>query len=124
MSLLTIAQADLKAILNDSVTGVGVTIGVRSPCGDVQSLTGWSNDIGLLVDPDTGQAVSGRIATVALVIADLTAAGLALPENISDDDANPWRITFSGLEFKVTESHPDRTLGVITCTLEAFDAWL
>ena len=122
MSLLTIARADTAAILADTVCGVGETITLTAPDGSTGTLTGWSNDIGLFVDPDTGQAVSGRIASIAIPISALTAESLAIPENIPDAGSRPWLVETRGNTFKVIETHPDQTLQVVTCTLEAYSS--
>ncbi len=127
MSLSSIAQADVRTILNDGVTGVGRPITLTAPDGTSGTFTGWSNDIGLLVDPDTGQAVSGRIATIAISIVDLVTAvpPMALPVNVASAALKPWVVGYTDEQsnaytFKVSESHPDRTLGIVTCTLEAY----
>lgn len=125
MSLLDIAQADTRSILNDSEMGVGVDIRLTTPGGISRTFTGWSNDIALLVDPDTGQAVSGRMATIALSLLDLAECNIPIPEAIPDRNSKPWLVSYddrlgNSYEFKVVETHPDRTLAVVTCTLEMY----
>jgi len=125
MSLRTLAAADLVYILEDNVTGFGYNITVTDPAGTVKPLIGFSNDISELIDPDTGQVVSGRLASVALVISSLTAAGLGLPVGISDSAEKPWLIGFDDINgnafvFKVTKSNPDRSLGLVTCILGVY----
>jgi hypothetical protein len=114
VSLRDVAEADSKAILEDSVTGFGYPITVTSPDKVTASLTGFSNDI------------SGRTASVALSIRSLTEAGYTtLPKGIQDEKSKPWLVQFNGINgnpftFKVTEGHPDRGLGIMTCTLEIY----
>lgn len=125
MSLRTTAEADLGKILEDSTSGFGWPITITDPAGTSKSLTGFSNDISQIIDPDTGQAVSGRLASVALVISSLTAAGLGLPVGIADSGNKPWIIQFNDLsgnvyKFKVSKSNPDRTIGMVTCLLELY----
>ena len=125
MGAREIAEADLGFILEDSVFGFGFDITVTDPSGLSKPLTGFSNDISQVIDPDTGQAVSGRLASVALRISSLTAAGFALPVAVADAGAKPWLITFDDINgnsfiFKVQQSNPDRTLGVIACILETY----
>jgi hypothetical protein len=124
VSLRELAAADLKLILEDT-EAFGWPITVTSPAGVTAALVGYSNDIALTIDPETGIAVSGRSASVALAMASLTAAGLGLPRAIADVNSAPWLVTFNDIggaahTFKVSESHPDRAIGCITCTLEAY----
>lgn len=119
------AEADLAVILEDGTTGFGRPITVTDPSGTVGNLTGFSNDVAEVIDPDTGQAVSGRIASVALRISSLTTAGLGLPEGIADATSKPWQISFDDINgnpftFKVQRSNPDRALGIVTCILELY----
>ena len=126
MGLREIAEQDLAVILEDSVFGFGFNISVTDPAGlNVPNLTGYSNDIAQLIDPDTGQAVSGRLASCALRISSLTAAGLALPQGIADASSKPWIVAFDDINgnpfvFKVADSNPDRTIGMVTCILETY----
>ena len=126
MGLRDTAKADARSILNDDVHGFGWPITVIDPDGVTANLTGFSNDVAEVIDPDTGIAVSGRIASVALVISDLTDAGLDLPVSIADSLKKPWLIKFDDINgnaftFKVKQSNPDRTLGIITCVLEFYE---
>ena len=127
MGLRDTAEADLEHILEDSAVGFGWPITVTDPDGTVGNLTGAAGDIAQLIDPDTGQAISGRLPAVTLRISSLTTAGLGLPVGISDPDIKPWLITFDDINgttwiFKVQQSNPDRTLGVVTCLLEHYEA--
>jgi len=128
MGLRTIAEADLSSIMEDDVCGFGWPIIVTDPNGvTVDTLKGLSDDIGAVVDPDTGQLVSGRLASVALRISSLASAGLGIPEGIADETKKPWVIEFDDINgnahtFKVIESNPDRALGVVTCLLGSYKA--
>ncbi len=120
------AKADARSILNDDVYGFGWPITVIGPDGTEANLTGFSNDVAEVIDPDTGVAVSGRVISAALVISDLTDAGLGLPVDIADASKKPWLIKFDDINgnaftFKVKQSNPDRTLGIITCVLEFYE---
>lgn len=126
MGLRDIAKADAKSILNDGVYGFGWPITITDPDGTIVNLTGFSNDVAEVIDPDTGVAVSGRIISVALVISDITDAGLELPAAIADAAKKPWLVAFDDINgnpfiFKVQKSNPDRTLGIITCVLEFYE---
>lgn len=128
MSLRQLAESDLGLILEDGVTGFGWPITITDPAGNSGTgpLTGFSDDIAQIIDPDTGQAVSGRLASVALRISSLTAAGLTLPRGIADAGSKPWVIQFDDINgnafnFKVAQSNPDRALGLVTCLLELYE---
>ncbi len=123
--LRSIAESDLGAILEDSVRGFGWAITVTNPDGISACLTGFSDDIAQVIDPDTGLAVSGRLASVALRVSSLTAAGLGLPRGIADSKLKPWIVEFNDIngnafKFKVQQSNPDRALGLVTCILELY----
>lgn len=125
MSLRVQAEADLSFMLEDGATGFGWPITVTDPAGTVGNLTGFATDIAQAIDPDTGVAVSGRIASVALRISSLTAEGLGLPVGIADASSKPWVVQFDDINgnsytFKVIESNPDRALGLVTCMLEKY----
>jgi len=127
MSLRSVAQADVRTILGDAAFGAALSLTVTNPLGEEGTLNGWSNDIGLLIDPDTGVAVSGRYATCAFTFIDLTAAGVTgTPKGIADSSSLPWRVAFTNERgvtylFKIVETQPDQTLGYIICTLEMFE---
>lgn len=125
MSLRQLAETDLGAILHDGVAGFGWPIQVTDPSGTVTPLTGFSTDISQLIDPDTGQAISGRVASVALYMRDLSEAGIGWPQNVPEKDSKPWLVRFDDLlgqtyTFKVTQSNPDRALGILTCLLTSY----
>jgi len=125
VSLRQLAEADLGAVLEDGATGFGWPITVTSPAEMSALLTGFSDDISQIIDPDTGQIVSGRLASIALRISSLTAAGFELPQGIADAAQKPWLVTFDDINgnsftFKVMQSNPDRALGIVTCILELY----
>lgn len=128
MNLRQQAEADLGVILEDNSTGFGWPITLTDPSGSTGNgpLTGSSNDISQVVDPETGQVVSGRSASVALRVSSIFGAGFnALPVGIADSNSKPWLVTFDDINgnshtFKVIQSNPDRGLGLVTCILEAY----
>lgn len=125
MNLRQQANADLEAILGDASAGFGWAISVTSPAGVTAALTGFSTDIGHVLDPSTGTMVAGRRASVALSIAKLALAGLGIPRGVSDQSAKPWVVVFADIAgvtrtFKVTESMPDQAIGIVTCILESY----
>lgn len=125
MGLREQAEADLAFILEDSVGGFGYPITLTDPAGKTDTFTGFSDDIAQVIDPDTGQAVSGRLASVALRISSIYNKGFTLPKGIADTGSKPWVVQFDDINglpytFKVSESNPDRAMGIVVCLLEAY----
>lgn len=125
MGLRQIAETDLGKILEDSTTGFGYSITITDPAGTSKTLTGFTNDISQLIDPETGQAVSGRLASFAIRIGLLTDNGLGIPVGITDSASKPWLVEFDDINgnsftFKVVDSSPDRAIGMIVCVLELY----
>ncbi len=124
MSLRTLAEADLKTLVEDQ-TAFGWPVTLTDPDGNSGPFTGLSDDIAQVIDPDTGQAVSGRLASVALRISSLITAGFALPQGIADASLKPWIVEFDDIngtayKFKVQQSNPDRAIGLVNCILELY----
>lgn len=126
MGLRTVAEQDLGFILEGDDQGFRWPITVTDPDGNTSSgLFGFSDDISQVIDPDTGQAVSGRLASVSLRVSSLMVQGLGLPQAIADASKKPWIIDFDDINgnpftFKVQESNPDRALGIVICLLELY----
>lgn len=126
MSIRELAESDLGSILEDGATGFGWPITLTDPAGTVGSLTGFSDDIAQVIDPDTGEAVSGRLASVALRISSIYAEGFTtLPRGIADSGSKPWIVQFNDIngsphKFKIAQSNPDRALGLLSCILEVY----
>lgn len=125
MNLRLLAERDLGVILEDSAGGFGWNIVLTAPGGGRHLFTGFSDDIAQAIDPETGQIVSSREASVALRMSSLRLAGLELPRAISDTGSRPWTVEFTDIlgdahRFKIIRSHPDRALGLITLILEVY----
>jgi len=125
MGLREQAEADLGFILEDKDRGFGYEIILTDPSGTVRPLTGFSDDISQIIDPDTGVAVSGRLASVAIRTSTIIAAGLTLPRGVADSGVKPWLVKFNDINgnpftFKVSQSNPDRAIGLITLMLELY----
>jgi hypothetical protein len=124
MGLREQAAADARTILNDQ-SGFGWPITLIRPDDAALQLVGFSTDVAQTIDPETGVAVSGRVASIAISIADLQDAGMEIPRGIAESSRKPWLVVFDDVNghshtFKISESNPDRALGVVTCSLEAF----
>ena len=78
-----------------------------------------------LIDPDTGQPVSGFLATASINRLDLNALDIALPEGEASEFERPWLVretNIDGIEvtYKITRSAPDEANGNILCDLGAY----
>jgi hypothetical protein len=118
------AEADLRAILHDA-GGFSWPIRVIDPDGRQAQLQGFANDVAVSLDPETGIPVANRKATVAIAIRDLLEANLEIPKGIADGEKGAWVVEFNDINgrpttAKISDAMPDRGLGIVTCTLEAF----
>lgn len=125
MQLRKLAEQDLSVIMEDDTHGFGWSIVITDPEGQAKPFTGLSDDIAQVIDPETGQAVSGRLASVAVRMSSLAKVGFTLPEGIADASKKPWLVEFEDINgcsftFKVSRSNPDRALGVVTLLLETY----
>lgn len=129
MSLREVAEADLATLLESETCGFAWPIKLTNPAGLVKNLFGQSADIAQLIDPDTGVAVTGRLASATLRLSSIFSATpgpvLAIPVGIADTDGKPWLVTFDDINgteytFKVQKSNPDRTIGVVVLILENY----
>lgn len=126
MGLRQVAEADLAYTLEDPVCGGGWPITITAPDGTVGTLTGLSGDIGEVIDPDTGQAVSGRACHASLRKSTLLSTFGELPKAISDESQKPWVVEFTDIGgeaflFKIIDQRPDRTLGIVSFTLTFYE---
>ena len=132
MNLRAIAHEDLKEILNDTDTG-GVDITITSPALAEFDFKAFSNDIHAAFDPNTGQTVTGRQCSVAVLISELITAGFYNNTNREDDirgvvdkTSKPWLVTatdVNGIQgtFKVVETFPDNGAGLMPMLLEVYE---
>jgi len=116
-----------KIILSDVKHGFAWSLVVTDPDGNSACMTGFATDIADLIDPETGQGISGRQAEVTLHMDTLTDAGLKHPAYIASGEGKPWTVKFNDIEgeahtFKVMRSAPDRTTGLVLLYLEAYVA--
>lgn len=121
MNIFAQARADLPAMLAD-----GETVRVTNPDGASADLSGLFQDIGRIIDVDTGVPVSGRQVSVSLGLASLAAAGLGVPYGVSDSNGWPWRIDMtapdgSARHYKVDRRDLDEPAGIVVCFLEPYD---
>lgn len=124
MGLLSDAAADVKAILEDT-DGFGLTVTVTSPAGTAAQITGIPSDIGQTIDPETGQAVTGRQVHISLPVATLRSSFGELPRGVLDRSEDPWRVTVQlplmaqPATYAVSTTMPDE-VGCLVCFLEIY----
>lgn len=124
MSLRAQARQDAVSFL-ENTSEFGWPVTVTDPDGLTLALTGFHTDIGQTIDPDTGQAVAGRLASIALPICRFTDAQMDVPRGIEDSASKPWVIQVTDIVggthvFKVSEALPDKAIGVVVCFLETY----
>jgi hypothetical protein len=122
MNLREVATTDLNNIIT---MDFGVEILLTPPTGLTKTVTGYTNDIAQVIDPDTGQIISGRVISIAVTLRSLSEQSLEIPRGKMDESSNPWLVQFMDPDlkeylFKVLSSNPDRALGIVTCELEFF----
>jgi len=126
MGLRELAQRHNRQITTNQTTGFAWPISITDPDGTTVEVSGFGDDISALIDPETGQAISGRLASIAVNINELADKGLGLPVEIHDKKIKPWVVEFDDINgnphvFKVEKSNPDRALGMVTCLLEFYE---
>jgi hypothetical protein len=108
MGLRAEAESALSEILEDQDLWAW-PITVTDPGELSASMSGRSNDISQIIDPDTGAVVSGRSASVALRISSLTEAGFTtIPRGIMDEDSKPWLVAFDDINTRHDNRYPHR----------------
>ena len=126
MNFIQIAQQDKVFTLRDSVMGFGTVITITDPDLLSDTVTGRTNDINFAIDPNTGVPISGRTATIAIDMQELTEKGFtSLPVAQTDKTKKPWLVEYTDQLgnahiFIVLEGNPDRTLGIVLCTLQFY----
>lgn len=123
------AEADLATILESS-SDFATAITITNPQGisNSQALNAQVGDIGQVIDADTGLAISGRLLHVAVRMSSLQCAGLGdpFPSGIADPDQKPWLVQFApivgvSMVFKIKETRPDRTVGILVMLCEFWE---
>jgi len=120
VSILAQARADLGVTL-EGATEFGQSIVLTDPTGftSVAPLLGQAQDIGRILDPETGVFVSGRFASVTLRLSTLTAVSgyASFPIGVPEKTSLPWTVSVAGELWHVLHTIPDRTLDVLVCIL-------
>ena len=125
IGLRELAHSDMLQIMNDE-SGFRWPCVVTSPDLSSASLFCRSTDIHLSIDPGTGEVITGRQASVSFALDDLKKKGMQSIRGIEDSTSKPWTVTTKNINeveqvFKVVQTYPDNTLGLVVCFLEAYE---
>ena len=126
MSLLDRVQADAQTIMNSTRMGFSSAVTLTDPDSNEYSINGIVSIIHNLIDPDTGQPVSGFLATISINAKDLNDLDIDVPEGEMSESSRPWLITHTDQfdteqTMKISRSAPDETVGNILCDLVAYE---
>lgn len=124
MSLRDIANADLQEIMNADETG-GVTCTLTDPDSNTAEFKVFFNDIHQTIDPGTGEIVTGRLSSIAVLTNELIAEGFDGIRGIADSSSRPWLVTTTdalgrSVTHKVAETYPDASIGLTVLLLELY----
>ena len=119
-----VAHNDAELIMKEA-TGFVWPCTVTSPAGVPVIFSSRTTDIHQTIDAGTGEIITGRIATCTLLIKDLIASSFQTISGVAETTSKPWVIEFDDVggrsyKFKVSETFPDNTLGLMVCTLEVY----
>lgn len=126
MGLLDRMRKDSQRIMNSDRFGFSTAITLTDPDGVGYPFNSIIAVIHNLVDPDTGQPVSGFLATASINILDLQALGLEIPEGEMSELSRPWTVTETNIQnvvvtYKIVRAAPDEANGNILCDLVTYD---
>lgn len=122
MSIRQLAAQDLAGFMSNT-REFAWPIVITSPAGVVYPTTGFSTDISQVIDPETGEIVSGRNASVAVPLS--LFLGQDQPRAEQSQTARPWVVEFADIlgsshKFRVIRSDPDRALGCLVLMLGGY----
>lgn len=110
--------ADNKEILNSR--GLTAEMTFTAPNGSTQALDGTYTDVSLGINPETGLPIIGRKISISAHLPDFTTYNPA-------DTAGNWKVSFVNNIGETITGYlknimPDRTLGMVTATVEKLKA--
>lgn len=125
MPLRDQAHRDLIEIMNDPDTG-GVPITISNPAGDSLPFNAFESDIHMAIDAGTGEFVTGRQVHVSVLISALIAVGYDSIHGVADTSTKPWAVRYLDVNnrvgnFKVIETNPDNSRGLMPIKLECYE---
>jgi tetrahydromethanopterin S-methyltransferase subunit B len=124
MGLREIAHQDLQSIFADASGFVWPCV-ITSPDSVSVDFDCRSNDIHLSIDTGTGDTVTGRQATVVVLVSDLIDSNFQTISGVANSSIKPWVVVFDSINgisgtYKVAETYPDHALGLMVMLLEDY----
>lgn len=122
MSLFEDAALELQEIINDDL-GASLECLITSPDGINETFQCRMSDISQTIDRNNHERTSGRQIVVSLSMLDLKISGFDNIRGVAKKTEKPWIATFSNVlevsgDYKVAETAPDNTLGIVVLYLE------
>jgi len=111
VNLLDVARGDLPFLLSD----FSVAASIFSPEGEETQVQGLHRDTGEMLDPETGEMVSGRHVSLVIPL-----PSVAIPHGVSERSKKPWKVVFEGKIFRIVQTRPDATIGALVVMLEEY----
>lgn len=113
-TLLDRIKAENRRILNEC--GIHTTITFTPPSGEAVEVEGFYVDVSLDISPESGLPIKGRKFALTCHLSDFGATNPA-------DTAGDWKASFINnmgdtITGYVKDVLPDRTLGMVTMTLD------
>lgn len=118
--------AEAMEVMTEFINDEGQDVTIIHPSGTENTFKCLANDIHLVIDPLTSEAITGRQSTISVSLTDLTTVGFEDIGAVSFSDLKPWVVKLAdsvGVErtFKIMETYPDKTLGVSVLFLENYE---
>lgn len=125
MSVLQEARHKVDEILS-SIELFSIEVTMLSPDEVLAHVNVLSGHTYAYIDPDTGQGTSSEQARIHISVPQLLENFGEIPVISSDEYGRPWRIIMTdagGVDqtFKLKESLPDNTLGLVSYYLEKYE---
>ncbi|AUR94068.1 hypothetical protein NVP1191O_09 [Vibrio phage 1.191.O._10N.286.52.B4] len=125
MSLLDRVRKDSTRIMNSERYGTGTDVVLTDSDGIEYPMKAIVAVVHNLVDPDTGQPVSGYLATASLNRDNIPENKRSALEGVSDELQRPWTVRETNIDgvvvtYKITRAAPDEANGNILCDLGSY----
>lgn len=125
MSLLDRVRKDAQTIMNSGRFGFGTDVVITDPDGVEYPMKSILTVIHNLIDPDTGQPVSGYLATASINRYNVPVSKRTELYGVSDELKRPWTMRETNIDgvivtYKITRAAPDEANGNILCDLGSY----
>lgn len=125
MNLTQTMRKDFNKIMG-SKSGIAESIQIIDPNGESHDIQAVVSVIHNLIDPDTGQPVSGFLATASISRLHLMARNLSIPAGEFDQNKRPWVLVYNDIDgnstkYIVVRSAPDEAQGNVLLDLGSYE---